>query len=358
LEIDCDSDCLPSAVLTAIDCADLEPWLYGWEIRALALPEQPAYTGSALTSGWHLLDVAAVLALPEPDWLVDGLVPRGGRLVSLSGLTNTGKTFLVLDLCLALATGSEWFGRTTAGPVDVLFLALEGPYDVRSRLAAWMQANGKASEHLARFHVLAPESLDLTNPADLTQLEDVIRRSRAQLVVIDTLSVALGDRDENSASDLRPVLGGLRSIVKRTASTVLLIQHTPWDGKRERGSNSIRSEMDATLHVEASDSPGIVYLTNPKQRSARRADPTAWRLLDVAGTSSAVVVQEALPGQESVESRVLDALDRADAGLTKTGLRGAVGGNTAAVDAAVQRLVESGDVVDRGNGRSHVYARV
>src|SRR5206468_767981 len=78
------------------------------------------------------------LELPEPRWVVAGLLPEG--LSPLGGRPRQGKSSLCLDLAIAVAAGEPALGRVTAASGDVLYLALEdSPRQLRGRLHRQLQ---------------------------------------------------------------------------------------------------------------------------------------------------------------------------------------------------------------------------
>ena len=75
-------------------------------------------------NGEELMD----LVLPPLRVVVEGLLPQG--VCILAGRAKTGKSWLMLSLCLAVAEGKQFWNRQTQQG-DVLYLCLE---DSRSRL--------------------------------------------------------------------------------------------------------------------------------------------------------------------------------------------------------------------------------
>ena len=59
---------------------------------------------------FHLLDVEDVLALPDPEWLIDGIIPKKA-IAQIYGAPNVGKTFVALDIALSIAAGVPWGGQ-------------------------------------------------------------------------------------------------------------------------------------------------------------------------------------------------------------------------------------------------------
>jgi hypothetical protein len=63
------------------------------------------------------------LELPEIKWIVPDLIPQG--LTILAGKPKCGKSWLVLNILLAVATGGKALGSFSVEKGDVLYLALE-----------------------------------------------------------------------------------------------------------------------------------------------------------------------------------------------------------------------------------------
>ena len=73
---------------------------------------------------------------PDGKWLVEGIIPDQ-TTVLMYGPTGSYKSFVALDLALALATGKETFGKPTEAGC-VFYGALEGAADIkRARRPAW-----------------------------------------------------------------------------------------------------------------------------------------------------------------------------------------------------------------------------
>jgi hypothetical protein len=70
-----------------------------------------------------------MMPLPDPRWAIPGIVPDGLSL--LAGKPKLGKSWLALNLALAVATGGTALGSVQVAHGDVLYLALE---DTKRRL--------------------------------------------------------------------------------------------------------------------------------------------------------------------------------------------------------------------------------
>ena len=75
-----------------------------------------------------------------PEMLV-GHVLECGTLAELYGDSNTGKSFVALDLAFSVATGCQWHGEAVRQG-GVLYFAGEGERGLSRRARAWEIARG------------------------------------------------------------------------------------------------------------------------------------------------------------------------------------------------------------------------
>src|SRR5690606_15368852 len=86
--------------------------------------------------GLHLLSYAEMEAMPEPEWLVEGVLQKRSAAV-MFGKSNAFKSFLAVDIGLSVETGLDWHGHAVSKG-GVLFVATEGANGVgRLRIPAW-----------------------------------------------------------------------------------------------------------------------------------------------------------------------------------------------------------------------------
>jgi hypothetical protein len=157
---------------------------------------------------------------PTAPMLVEGLVRQNGVSV-FYGAFDEFKTTLLLDMAVHVAMGATWQGRKVA-PRPVIWYALEGADEIPVRVRALTaKLHGKQSAWGDDFAPLVvrdriPESW-IAWRTEIAQLRDAInshREARQQLqeldqftaydgvpplVVVDTLSIALGGEDEKGA---------------------------------------------------------------------------------------------------------------------------------------------------------------
>ncbi|MDL2215792.1 helicase RepA family protein [Ruminococcaceae bacterium OttesenSCG-928-N02] len=151
---------------------------------------------------------------------VDKILPYG--LFILAGSPKVGKSWLSLDLCQAVATGSQlWDYQANQG--DVLYFALEDNY---SRLQTRLQLMDTETQDISALY-LATASFGLSDGL-LEQIHGfVAEHPDTKLIVIDTLEhIRNGEFDKNMyACDYRD-MNKLREITSKYKLSLVLVHHT------------------------------------------------------------------------------------------------------------------------------------
>jgi putative DNA primase/helicase len=271
-------------------------------------------------------DLLGLLFPPSDDWLVpadsfsEQPAPirwqikhwlQSQALIMVHGPSGGGKTFMVLDMVLAVASRgavSEWFGnRVRHGAV--VYLAGEGHHGLRGRVAAWKQH--KAVSGLDMW--LSRHGLDLNTPQGYQKTVDAIRAlpSVPEIIVVDTLHRHLLG-DENSALDAKTMLDACGALIHEFECSVILVHHTGVNAEaqhRARGSSAWRGALD----IEISVVPGeTIEIVQRKSKDAEEAKPvfaelqsvpiTGWLDEDGEQVTSAVLVAGAKPEKAKRDS--------------------------------------------------------
>lgn len=201
---------------------------------------------------YKLLTAEELSALPAPQWRVKGLIPQKG-LVFVYGASGSGKTFLALDLAMAVALGETWFGiKTNAAPV--VYMPLEAGAGIRLRVQAW-EAN-KVKKAPDNFRVGHGGSFSLNESNNVGGLAKSVLAAvgSGAVVILDTLARATPDLDENSSRDMGLAVQFADELARLVDGLVLLVHHSGKDpGKGMRGSSSLLGAADATIEVTANN---------------------------------------------------------------------------------------------------------
>ncbi|WP_175732596.1 AAA family ATPase [Burkholderia ambifaria] len=196
---------------------------------------------------YRLQSADDLMNAPPQRWLVRDVIPEGGT-VSVYGPSGSGKSFLVLDLCTAIAEGSEWFGQRVAS-TRVVYVVLEGEAGLSKRAKAWSAHNHRPLPDGLHF---ITQSFDVRDLSDVSDLVDAIRAGGgAGLLVIDTLNRAAPGADENSSKDMNEIITNLKILQDSIGGTVLVVHHTGKDTtKGLRGHSSLFAALDAAIEVK------------------------------------------------------------------------------------------------------------
>lgn len=92
--------------------------------------------GAERGRGRRVLTYSDMVAMPEPEWLIEGVIQKRSAAV-MFGKSNSFKSFLAIDMALSVATGRVWQGQSVAHG-RVLIVATEGANGVgRLRVPGW-----------------------------------------------------------------------------------------------------------------------------------------------------------------------------------------------------------------------------
>jgi hypothetical protein len=197
-----------------------------------------------------------VQASDLPDWeppreLIEGMLIEGGMTV-IYGDSNTGKSFLTLDMAAHITLGRDWFGRKVKQGA-VVYLAAESPRSIIDRSRALADKLGTTLSQL--FITNCPidlydpngDSLAVVNTIDAIEKQHGVK---VCMIVADTLARIMGAGDENATRDMNVVVKNVDVIRAATRTQFVLIHHTGKDAsKGARGSSALRAATDTEIEV-------------------------------------------------------------------------------------------------------------
>src|SRR5262245_2836020 len=108
---------------------------------------------------WRLLDDVELMDLPDPEFLIDGILTKRGLGV-IYGPPGSCKTTLDAGIAVALATGRAWYGHTVHHRGLSIYIGAEDVAGWKVRLAAAKRAAGLSLVHPIGVYCF-PEAIDL-----------------------------------------------------------------------------------------------------------------------------------------------------------------------------------------------------
>jgi putative DNA primase/helicase len=222
------------------------------------------------------MSIKNLMGAARASYLVKGVLPDKG-VAAIYGPSASGKTFLTLDVALAIARGESWFGHRVK-QAGVIYIAAEGESGISDRLRAAL-----GSEPADMPLEVIPAPVDLLRGEDhLNALTAAIRLAekrigRVGLIVIDTLARCMPGGDENSSQDMGSVLQNIDRLRRAIDGLVLIVHHT---GKNQaagaRGHSSFFSAMDSCIEVSRDGDSRSFRVA--KSRESVDGDEQAFRL--------------------------------------------------------------------------------
>jgi putative DNA primase/helicase len=193
-----------------------------------------------------------LLRCDPPKETVEDVLPATGS-ACIYGQSGAGKTFLALDLALAIARGDRtWFGYRVAQR-HVIYVCLEGEANIRDRLKAHADGSGKPIPD--SLVIIDNEPFELANQDDIDHLLTLTAGHESPVVIIDTLTRATAGMDLNNSSDMGKAIAGIDRIRREGNCLVVSIYHstskTNGTNATELGHSSLRGSLDASLFVWA-----------------------------------------------------------------------------------------------------------
>ena len=214
---------------------------------------------------------------PLPEEIIQGILRRGHKMI-ISGSSKAGKSFLLMELCVAIAEGTDWLGFPCRKG-RVLYVNLEiDPASCITRFLKIYEALGipmNGTENIIIWNLRG-------HAVPLDQLvPKLIRRVRDQhltAIVIDPIyKVITGD--ENNASDMGQFCNQFDKICAETGCSTIYCHHHSKGAQgakkamdRASGSGVFARDPDAQLDMIQ------LELDDDIKNNVRDGHATAWRL--------------------------------------------------------------------------------
>lgn len=183
-------------------------------LLALAMAEPEELLG--LRTRWTAAEILAAV-FPEPTWLVPNRIPTG--LVMLGGRPKIGKSWLALQMAIAVGSGGRVFGEILPKG-RVLYLAFEdSPRRLQARMQKQLAGNPNITFHTAYMPF---------TEGGMTKLQAEISTGGYTLVVIDTFARAIAGKrriDNDDSGDMTSIMGELQTIATTLDTTILILDH-------------------------------------------------------------------------------------------------------------------------------------
>ncbi len=209
---------------------------------------------------FKLESAAELLAKPEPklEWLIENIwVDKSRGLVA--GNPGVGKTWLALEMLLAVCTGTPCLGKYPVKQGAVLLVEEEASeFNLARRLHCMARARGISHSALDNFYHLTRQFTKI--PEDTKELFHLIAGLDIKLIVFDSLR-RFHHQDENSSSEMQLVLDSFARLNIMSEASIVLIHHLSKSNdksnkplfERLRGSSDFWAWRDCLIGMEGEE---------------------------------------------------------------------------------------------------------
>lgn len=225
------------------------------------------------------LDIGEFLAAgtDEYDWMIEGLLERGDRLM-LTGAEGFGKTTLLDQIAVCTAAGLHPFTHEPAEPRRVLVIDCENGARRKRRnlrpLCLQAERQGYPVYDPNLWIECRDDQVDLATDRDVSWLLRLVGAISPDIVQIGPLS-KLAPRALNDDSDAAPVLAALNMV--RARGACVLVEAHAGHGLGSGGKRDMRPRGSAALLGYPEFGYGIRPAEKEKGDYRRIADVVPWR---------------------------------------------------------------------------------
>jgi AAA domain len=302
------------------------------------------------------IDIADLMDIEFPPlkWIVENILPEG--LTLLAGPSKIGKSWLVLDLALAVSTGNPFLGDTKVKKGGVLYWALEDSrrriQDRINQLHSFMFADWEGCNLKIETAENLPSVLD---QGGLELLKNWCENNPDPcLIIIDVLEKVRPERKGN-ASEYEAIYKGLQGLHTLAASTgisIVVVHHTrkgggdgdPFD--EVSGTRALTSMPDATLVLKRGNngfSDAILY--------GRGRDLMEFDLaLDFSDCTWNILGENDTINRSKERADLLKLLDKAPEGMGPKDIATQLRKTEGSVSSLLRKMTTSHEVKKLGRG--------
>ncbi len=293
-------------------------------------------------------DQLLATTFPDPRWAVPEIIPEG--LTVLAGAPKAGKSWLAMNVGLAVAAGGNALGSIACEPGPVLYLALEDNPRRLQRRVRQLLAGEPAPAGLTL--ATSCKALPAGGAEDIAGWLD--QHQDARMVIIDVFAKVRGAASSASAyADDYGAVGRVKRLADHYGVAFVLVHHVRKMGSEDfleqiSGTNGIAGAAD-TIHVlqrARGNADGVLHTTGrdvEETDRAMRLDKATgnWTLLDgpaldhTLGVTRATILRHVRDHPGASPKEIADTTGL-DIGLTRK---------------TCARMAESGHLVKVGDGQ-------
>lgn len=284
---------------------------------------------------------------PPQRWIVPDIIPTGCTLIA--GPPKIGKSWLVLDIALAVSNGTECLGHKCEQG-EVLYLALEdNPRRLHRRIA---QVLGVGGQWPADLHYTTESKR--ADAGGIAAMRPFVKRPKARLVIVDVIASFRKLANGKNSYDLDyQAISELQRLVAPYEVALLIVHHTRKNPGFEvdfmesvSGTLGLSGAADATIVLARSGTGSTLAgrgrdVENFDLAVEFDADACRWHVLGDAATVR----------RSTQRSAIMTALSESAEPLSPKDLAALTSLSHDAVRKLLSKMVRAGEVEPAGYGK-------
>lgn len=201
-----------------------------------------------------LAESLSIAPIKEYKFLVNGLL-YDNAINLITGDPKTYKTYVAVDIALAVITGGNTFNHKSFKKGKVLIISTE--FDIRKRFIDLLKGRGIDDISILNNVItfMYDSSVDTFQwNKDFKILENILEKERPKLLILDPLSYIF-DGDINKGDEVGEFFKKLKILVRKYDLSVLLVHHNNRMSESKRmnnvsGSSAITRFVDSIIYLE------------------------------------------------------------------------------------------------------------
>ena len=223
-----------------------------------------------------LFTKAEDIEMTPPQWLIDGMVEQEA-LSMVFGASGAGKTFVVLDMALSVATGKAYHGKEVK-QAPVCYIAGEGHAGFARRINAWATHKDVSLKGVPFYK--STSTVVMNDPEDanklMSEINGIVQEvGEPKLIILDTMDRTLAGSDSDD-KDVAAYLTVCDEVRLKYGATVIVVHHVGHNHQeRARGSTRLKGRLDSEYRVEMWGDFKLI-LTPTKMKDAEEPAPMSF----------------------------------------------------------------------------------
>lgn len=214
--------------------------------------------------------------LPASVPLIEKLL-HSGEVMIVGGQPNIGKTWVVMDMMMGIASGTTFARTFPCSQASVLFIDEEGSEGAnQDRFRMLLQGRDQSGVEFPIFSKIGA-GLKVDTPKGRTTLSRLIERYRPGVVVLDSL-VRMHGRDESNNRQMADFFAVIRQLKETYGCAFIFTHHIrkpSGEGKEDptwilRGAGDIQGYPDSILVFQSGEDTSVINAIHTKMRNGER----------------------------------------------------------------------------------------